>query len=68
MTPNVGDALLFARQSGPPAPRGPKVAEVVGRVGRGRWFVYDDRGGGYPVEAAGEGVWREVPLALHRGG
>lgn len=65
--PEVGDAILFARASGPPAPRGPRVAEVVDRVSADRWFVYDATGQGYPVEPAGCGVWREVPLAFPRG-
>jgi hypothetical protein len=36
------------------------VAEVLFRMGGGRWFVYDTDGDGYPVEWTPQG-WREAP-------
>ena len=37
------------------------IAEVVDRVGYPcRWFVYDRRGNGYPVEPVGLGSWIAV--------
>lgn len=66
--PTIGDAVL---ESGWRLPERAhhRVAEVVGRLGGNRYFVYCEDGSGFPVEPvelAGKGVWQEVPLGRQR--
>ncbi|MBW3621969.1 MAG: hypothetical protein KY468_01005 [Armatimonadetes bacterium] len=58
MRPSEGDPILSSRRSDRCLGQ---VAEVVERVAYPcRWFVYDRRGDGFPIEPLGNGSWKSV--------
>jgi hypothetical protein len=58
MRPSEGDPIYSPKRIGQPLGQ---VSEVVFRVAYPcRWFVYDLRGQGFPVEPRSAGGWIEV--------